>query len=220
MKQINYLGKENSIFNHFLAEIRDVEVQQDSMRFRRNLERLGEIFAYEISKTMEYEEREINTPLGSTNMNLLKEKPVLATILRAGLPLHQGLLNYFDDSNNAFISAFRKPHRDGSFEIQIDYLSAPNLEDKTLILADPMIATGQSMVLSYKELLTNGQPKHTHFVSVIASSEGLEYLQSELSPHNCSLWIGAVDDELTAQSFIVPGLGDAGDLAYGAKLDE
>lgn len=220
MKQINYLGKGNSIFNHFLAEIRNVDVQNDSMRFRRNLERLGEIFAYEISKTLEYEEREINTPLGSVNMNLLKEKPVLATILRAGLPLHQGLLNYFDDSVSAFISAFRKSHRDGSFEIQIDYMSAPNLENKTLIIADPMIATGQSMVLSYEELLTNGQPKHTHFVSVIASSEGLEYLQKELSPHNCTLWVGAVDDELTAQSYIVPGLGDAGDLAYGAKLDE
>lgn len=220
MKQINYLGKENSIFNHFLAEIRDVEVQQDSMRFRRNLERLGEIFAYEISRTMEYEEREINTPLGSVNMNILKSKPVLATILRAGLPLHQGLLNYFDDSENAFISAFRKSHRDGSFEIQIDYMSAPDLEDKTLILADPMVATGQSMLLAYEELLNNGRPKHTHFVSIIASSEGIEYLQNKLSPNNCTIWVGAVDDELTAQSYIVPGLGDAGDLAYGAKLNE
>lgn len=220
MKQINYLGKENSIFNHFFAEIRNTEIQQDRMRFRRNLERLGEIFAYEISKTLDYEEREINTPLGSVNMNILKNKPVLATILRAGLPLHQGLLNYFDDSENAFISAFRKSHRDGSFEIQIDYMSAPDLEDKTLILADPMVATGQSMLLAYEELLNNGRPKHTHFVSIIASSEGIEYLQNKLSPNNCTIWVGAVDDELTAQSYIVPGLGDAGDLAYGAKLNE
>ncbi len=220
MKTFNHLGKENSIFNHFIAELRNADVQKDSMRFRRNLERIGEIYAYEISKTMEYEEQEVVTPLGIANMNIPTGKPVLATILRAGLPLHQGLLNYFDDSENAFISAFRKSHRDGSFEIQIDYMSAPDLEDKTLILADPMVATGQSMLLAYEELLNNGRPKHTHFVSVIASSEGIEYLQNKLSPNNCTIWVGAVDDELTAQSYIVPGLGDAGDLAYGAKLNE
>lgn len=217
MKTINHLGKDNSIFNHFIAELRNADVQKDSMRFRRNLERIGEIYAYEISKTMDYEEQEIATPLGIANMKLSKEKPVLATILRAGLPLHQGLLNYFDHSDSAFITAFRKSHRDGSFEVQVDYMSSPNLDGKTLILADTMLATGKSIMLAYEELLTKGQPKHTHFVSVIASTQGVEYLQKNLSPNNCTIWLGAVDDELTAQSYIVPGLGDAGDLAFGIK---
>ena len=220
MKSIRNLGLENSIFNHFIAEIRSENAQQDSMRFRRNLERIGEIFAYEISKQMEYEKHEVSTPLGIANMNLLKEKPILATILRAGLPFHQGLLNYFDDSENAFISAFRKHYRDGSFEIQVDYMSAPNLEDRTLIIADPMLATGQSMMLAYEELLNNGNPRHTHIACIIASAQGIEYLQKNLSPRKCTIWVGAVDDELTANSFIVPGLGDAGDLAYGNKLND
>lgn len=220
MKPIRNLGLENSIFNHFIAEIRSEDAQLDSMRFRRNLERIGEIFAYEISKQMEYEKREVTTPLGIANMNLLKEKPILATILRAGLPFHQGLLNYFDDSENAFISAFRKHYRDGSFEIQVDYMSAPNLEDHTLIIADPMLATGQSMMLAYEELLNNGNPRHTHIACIIASAQGIEYLQKSLSPRKCTIWVGAVDDELTANSFIVPGLGDAGDLAYGNKLND
>lgn len=220
MKPIRNLGLENSIFNQFLAEIRSEDAQGDSMRFRRNLERLGEIFAYEISKTMEYEKHEVTTPLGIANMKLPKEKPVLATILRAGLPLHQGLLNYFDDSENAFISAFRKHYRDGSFEIQVDYMSAPNIEGRTLIIADPMLATGKSMILAYEELLNNGKPKHTHIVCAIASAQGIEYLQKNLSPRNCTIWVGAVDDELTANSYIVPGLGDAGDLAYGNKLND
>jgi uracil phosphoribosyltransferase len=214
---LNILGNQNSLFNQFISEIRNSDVQSDSLRFRRNLERIGEIFAYEISKTLRYEEREIVTPLGIANIALLQDYPVLATILRAGLPLHQGMLNYFDKSQNAFITAFRKYEKDGTFEIEVDYLSSPTIDDKTLILADPMLATGQSMVLAYEEMLTKGDPVHTHFVSAIASRQGLEYLQAHVSPSNSTIWIGAVDEELTAHSYIVPGLGDAGDLAYGIK---
>lgn len=220
MNNIHILGEHSTLFNEFLAEIRSADVQVDSMRFRRNLERLGEIFAYEISKTMRYEKQEVTTPLGIAEMSRLVSKPVLATILRAGLPLHQGLLNYFDKGENAFISAFRKYYKDGSFEIQVDYMSSPELDDKTLILADPMLATGQSMVLAYEELMSKGEPDHTHIVCIIASRQGLDYVQQHLSPSKCTLWIGAVDEELTAHSYIVPGLGDAGDLAYGIKTSE
>lgn len=220
MNNIHILGEHSTLFNEFLAEIRSADVQVDSMRFRRNLERLGEIFAYEISKTMRYEKQEVTTPLGIAEMSRLVSKPVLATILRAGLPLHQGLLNYFDKGENAFISAFRKYYKDGSFEIQVDYMSSPELDDKTLILADPMLATGQSMVLAYEELMSKGEPDHTHIVCIIASRQGLDYVQQHLSPSKCTLWVGAVDEELTAHSYIVPGLGDAGDLAYGIKTSE
>ncbi|MDQ3191078.1 MAG: uracil phosphoribosyltransferase, partial [Bacteroidota bacterium] len=209
--------KNNSIFNQFIAELRDVNIQQDSMRFRRNLERIGEIFAYEISKTISYQPYEVTTPLGIANTNLAVEQPVIGSILRAGLPLHQGLLNYFDRAENAFISAFRKPHKDGTFDIQIEYVSSPDLTDRVLILADPMLATGASMVLTYKALLIKGAPKHTHFVAAIASADGLEYAKRNL-PAETTIWIGEVDDELTAQSYIVPGLGDAGDLAFGTKV--
>ena len=212
------LGEENSLFNQFISEIRNVDIQTDAMRFRRNMERIGEIFAYEISKKLPYEKKKIITPLGEVEMNLIKQPPVLATILRAGLPLHQGLLNYFDRSDNAFISAFRKHDLDGNFEIQIDYMSSPELKNRTLIIVDPMLATGKSMVLSYRELITMGMPKHIHIVSAIASIDGIEYIQKHISPKKCSIWLGAIDQELTAQSYIVPGLGDAGDLAYGAKL--
>ncbi len=214
---LNILGNQNSLFNQFISEIRSSDVQVDSLRFRRNLERIGEIFAYEISKTLPYETREIVTPLGIANIPTMVEYPVLATILRAGLPMHQGMLNYFDRSENAFITAFRKYEKDGTFEIEVDYLSSPTIDDKTLILADPMLATGQSMVLAYEEMLTKGDPRHTHLVSIIASRQGLDYLQSHVSPTNTTIWIGAVDEELTAHSYIVPGLGDAGDLAYGIK---
>jgi Uracil phosphoribosyltransferase len=214
---LNILGNQNSLFNQFISEIRSSDVQIDSLRFRRNLERIGEIFAYEISKTLPYEEREIVTPLGIATIPTMVEYPVLATILRAGLPMHQGMLNYFDRSENAFITAFRKYEKDGTFEIEVDYLSSPTIDDKTLILADPMLATGQSMVLAYEEMLTKGDPRHTHLVSIIASRQGLDYLQSHVSPTNTTIWIGAVDEELTAHSYIVPGLGDAGDLAYGIK---
>ena len=217
MNNLNILGNTNSLFNEFIAEVRSAEVQVDSMRFRRNLERIGEIFAYEISKNMEYVEQEVVTPLGIANVPRLKEEPVLATILRAGLPLHQGMLNYFDHADNAFISAFRKYYRDGTFEIQIDYLSSPDLDGKTLILCDPMLATGQSLALAYEELMSKGDPFHTYIVSVIASRQGLDYVMSKLPDDSCTFWIGAVDEELTAHSYIVPGLGDAGDLAYGIK---
>ena len=217
MSNLHILGSRNSLFNEFISEIRSVELQNDSMRFRRNMERIGEIFAYEISKGMQYDDQEVVTPLGIANVPRLVEKPVLATILRAGLPMHQGMLNYFDHADNAFISAFRKYYRDGTFEIQIDYLSAPELDDKTLILCDPMLATGQSLALAYEELMSKGDPLHTHIVSAIVSRQGLDYVMSKLPNESCTFWIGAVDEELTAQSFIVPGLGDAGDLAYGIK---
>ena len=217
MKIIN-LGKQNSIFNHFIREIRDVNIQKDAMRFRRNIERIGEVFAYEISKRMTYENNEITTPLGISSESLMIEKPVLATILRAGLPLHQGLLNYFDSSENCFISAFRKHKKGGDFEIKIEYMSSPDLEGKTVILCDPMLASGSSMVLAMEAILSKGKPKHIHVVVTIASSEGIQYFKENLPFRNCTLWLGAEDKEMTAQSYIVPGLGDAGDLAFGEKI--
>jgi len=216
METIN-LGKQNSIFNHFIREIRDVNIQNDSMRFRRNIERIGEIFAYEISKKMEYKTKDITTPLGISTESIMKEKPVLATILRAGLPLHQGLLNYFDSSDNAFISAYRKHKKGGDFEIKIEYMASPDLDGKTLILCDPMLASGSSMILAIQAILTKGTPKHIHIVSIISSSEGVEYVKENIHMQNCTLWLGAEDEEMTAQSYIVPGLGDAGDLAFGEK---
>jgi uracil phosphoribosyltransferase len=181
------------------------------------MERMGEIMAYEISKTLNYEVREFTTPLGIANVSVPKEQPVIATILRAGLPVHIGLLNYFDKGENAFISAYRKHHKDGSFDIQVEYMASPDLNAKTLILCDPMLASGSSMVLAYQALLKRGTPFHTHIVAVIASTEGLEYVKKHL-PANVSFWVGAIDEELTAQSYIVPGLGDAGDLAFGVKI--
>ena len=216
MEIIN-LGQQNSIFNHFIREIRDVNIQKDSMRFRRNIERIGEIFAYEISKKMEYENKDITTPLGISTESLMTEKPVLATILRAGLPLHQGLLNYFDRSDNCFISAFRKHKKGGNFEIKIEYMSSPSLDGKTVVLCDPMLASGNSMVLAMKALLSKGKPKHIHIVAIIASVEGIQYLKENIPFRNCTLWLGAQDAEMTSQSYIVPGLGDAGDLAFGEK---
>ena len=216
MEIIN-LGKQNSIFNHFVREIRDINIQKDAMRFRRNIERIGEIFAYEISKKMTYENNDITTSLGISSESLMIEKPVLATILRAGLPLHQGLLNYFDSSENCFISAFRKHKRGGDFEIKIEYMSSPDLEDKTVILCDPMLASGSSMVLAMEAILSKGKPKHIHVVVTIASSQGVQYFKENLPFRNCTLWLGAEDKEMTAQSYIVPGLGDAGDLAFGEK---
>jgi uracil phosphoribosyltransferase len=188
------------------------------MRFRRNIERVGEIMAYEISKTLQYENLEITTSLGIAKAFRIKEQPVVGSILRAGLPMHQGVLNYFDNAENAFVSAYRKHHKkDGNLDIQIDYLSCPELNDKILILCDPMLATGTSMVLTFKKLMERGIPRHTHIVSVIASSEGLTYVKKNL-PENVTLWLAALDEELTAQAYIVPGLGDAGDLAYGSKV--
>jgi len=220
MIKVNHLGIENSLFNQFISEIRNVDIQNDAMRFRKNMERIGEIFAYEISKQLPYEKTMITTPLGEVEMSILKQQPVLATILRAGLPLHNGLLNYFDKAENAFISAFRKHDVDGNFEIQIDYMSSPNIKNKTLLIIDPMLATGKSMVLAYRALLSMGAPKHTHIISVIASLDGIEYIQKYLPHTKTTIWVGAIDQELTVQSYIVPGLGDAGDLAYGSKLQE
>jgi uracil phosphoribosyltransferase len=212
------LNSDRSVANRFIAELRDASVQKDPMRFRRNLERLGEIMAYEMSKTMEYAEEEITSPLGLARESLLVEQPVLATILRAGLPLHQGLLNYFDRADSGFVSAYRK-HRPGEdgFDIHVEYMSSPSIDDRVLVISDPMLATGKSMVLVYKALLRLGKPKALHIVSVIASAEGLEYARKHL-PANTRFWVGAVDEEMTAQAYIVPGLGDAGDLAYGSKI--
>lgn len=212
------LGSQLSVLNQFISELRNAEIQKDSMRFRRNLERCGEIFAYEISRKLDYEDQEVITSLGSATIPLLRQYPVLGTILRAGLPLHQGLLNVFDRSENAFVSAYRKHRKDGEFTIKIEYISAPDLTDRVLILSDPMLATGLSIALAYKELLARGKPSHTHVVSVLASAEGVEYMKKHFSSADITLWVGAIDDELTAQAYIVPGLGDAGDLAYGKKI--
>ncbi len=217
MKVIN-LGLQNSIFNCFISEIRCSTIQKDSMRFRRNIERIGEVFAYEISKKLEYGTQEIQTPLATIEMPKCANKVVVASILRAGLPLHNGLLNYFDRAENAFISSYRKYLPNGEFKINFEYLSSPSTEDKILILADPMLATGHSMEVSYEAILKQGQPRHTHIVSVIASKQGVEYIQEKLADHNVTLWVGAVDEVLTSKSYISPGLGDAGDLAFGEKL--
>ena len=215
---INILSSQNSILSEFLSEIRDMEIQKDPVRFRRNLERIGEILAYEVSKHLEFVTREVITSLGTAVVPVLKEQPVIATIMRAGLPMHQGVLNYFDRAQNAFVSAYRKHHKSGKFDIQIEYTSSPSIEDKVLILSDPMMATGSSMFLTYKQLLENGKPRHTHILTVIASAMGVEYLKKHISSTDYTLWVVAIDDELTAQSYIVPGLGDAGDLAFGSKL--
>ncbi|MBC7125099.1 MAG: uracil phosphoribosyltransferase [Tenuifilum sp.] len=214
---IHELGQQNSILNQFIAELRDVNVQNDFMRFRRNLERCGEIFAYELSKVLSYQTVQVQTPLGTADVSVPTNNVVLATILRAGLPLHQGMLNYFDKAQNAFISAYRKYDKDGTFRIQFEYISCPSIEGKTLVLIDPMLATGASMLLAYKALLEHGKPLHTHIVAVIGSKEGVNYMKRNLSPSEATIWVGAIDDELTVKSYIVPGLGDAGDLAYGKK---
>ncbi len=214
---LKILGEKNSLFNQFLSEIRDRDIQLDRMRFRRNMERTAEIFAYEISKKLDYLPTPVTTPLGTANMQTLQDQPVIASVLRAGLPMHQGFSNYFDQADNVFITAYRKYHKDGSFEISFEHISGPCLEGRSIILVDPMLATGASMVLAYKALLTKGKPKHVHIVSLIASKEGIEYTQKNIGEKNVSLWTGAVDEELTSKSYIVPGLGDAGDLAYGVK---
>lgn len=216
MKVIN-LGEKNSILNKFVAQMRDKFVQKDSMRFRRNLERLGEIFAYEISQTMENSPKEVVTPLGIATVPTYDEKVVVASILRAGLPLHQGVLNYFDDAQNAFVAEYRKYDKGEDFYIEIEYASAPELAGKTLILADAMLATGASLEVAYKRLCEEGEPFHTHIVCPIASAYAVEYLQKHMPEEGVTLWVATIDEELTSHSYIVPGLGDAGDLAYGVK---
>ncbi len=216
--QVNLFSHQNSIFNRFIAEIRDISIQKDPMRFRRNLERMGEVFAYEISKTLPFSNSEVKTPLGIANVELPDTNVVVASILRAGLPLHQGLLNYFDRADNAFVSAYRKYTEDGDFDIHIEYISSPSLEGRVVLLSDPMLASGNSMDLAYKALMQKGKPSHVHVISLIASKVGLEYVKNMLKGEPVTLWVGVVDDELNAKSYIVPGLGDAGDLAFGTKL--
>lgn len=216
--KVHVLSEQASLFNTLLSEVRDREVQRDRMRFRRNLERAGEIFAYEISRQLEYRELAVETPLGQASGCTLAEQPVVASILRAGLPLHQGLLNYFDHADNAFISAYRKHEGDSKeFEVEVEYLSSPSVEGRTVILCDPMLATGTSMILSYKALLSRGTPGHTHAVALVASRQGVDYALQHF-PSNSTLWLGVVDDLLNARAYIVPGLGDAGDLAFGEKV--
>lgn len=214
---IHELNKANSIFGTFLAELRDVKIQKDSMRFRRNLERVSEIMAYEISKTLAYQEESVITPLGETRVRKLQSQPVIASILRAGLPMHNGFLNYFDRAENAFISAYRKHTTAEDFDIHVEYMASPNIDKKTLIIVDPMLATGSSMVMVYKALLKQGKPNSIIIASAIAAPEAIDFVRKSL-PDNLKIYVGAIDKELTAQSYIVPGLGDAGDLAYGEKF--
>ncbi|GAA4295818.1 uracil phosphoribosyltransferase [Aestuariibaculum suncheonense] len=218
--KIHNISAENSIINTFIAEMRDVNIQQDSMRFRRNIERIGEILSYEMSKTLNYTTQEITTPLGTSQMNLINNNIVLCSILRAGVPLHNGLLNYFDKAENAFISAYRHhKHKPESFEIIVEYLACPSLEGKTLILADPMLATGQSMIATYEALKPFGTPKEVHLVSLIGAPEGVDLVNQHFDT-NAHLWIATIDEKLDDNSYIVPGLGDAGDLAFGQKLQQ
>ena len=215
---VHVLGNQNSLLNQFVYEMRDAGIQADSMRFRANLERAAIVFGYEISKFLEYESREVVTTLGTAEISVLSDKVVIASILRAGVPMHNGMLQLYDHAENAFISAYRKYDRNGEFHIEVEYSSSPDLDGKVLILCDPMLATGASMVLCYRELLGNGQPKHTHIVTLLSSIEGIDYLKKIMPPEDYTLWTAAIDDELTARAYIVPGLGDAGDLAYGKKI--
>ncbi len=212
---VTNLSNTNSILSCWVNEIRNVDIQTDSMRFRRNMERIGEVAAYEISKTLTYKEVTVQTPLGEVNALELAQQPVLATILRAGLPLHNGMLNYFDKAENAFIAGYRKHHKDGSFEIAQHYVTSPELDGKTLIISDPMLASGASIVLALQSLTEEEQPAEIHVVSAIACTVGVEYLTRKFP--KAHVWVGAIDEELTARGYIVPGLGDAGDLSYGEK---
>lgn len=218
MIKIKNLGEGNSVINNFISELRNVDIQNDRFRFRKNLERLGEIFAYEISKTLEYKSETVVTPLGSLEMNVLKEQPVLATILRAGLPMHQGFLNIFDQADNSFIAAHRKYDKNENYDINIEYYSTADFNDKVLVVIDPMLSTGESLVRCLNDLINDDMmPKEIHVANVLASRDGIEYLNRSLNHLNITVWVGAIDEELTAKAYIVPGLGDAGDLAYGRK---
>jgi uracil phosphoribosyltransferase len=216
--QIHYISEDNSILNHFLAEIRDINIQKDSMRFRKNMERIGEIMAYELSKTLEYKVIEVTTPLGVKPTSILADNVVLCSILRAGLSLHTGFMNLFDHAENGFISAYRHhPNNDDYFEILVEYQATPSLENKNLIVIDPMLATGQSIIAVLNKLNLDQNPKEIHIAVVIAAPEGIAYLEEKL-PNNCHLWVAALDEKLNEKNYIIPGLGDAGDLAYGQKL--
>ncbi len=215
---VHHLSTQASILNQYIAELRDESIQGDRMRFRKNLERIGMLMGYEISKQLQYAEREVRTPLGVANIELPTQIPVLATILRAGLPLHNGLLQTFDKADNAFISAYRKHHKGGRFEINLEYVSCPDLNDRLLIISDPMVATGASVDVTINELKQYGEPSEIHLVTAIASTYGIDYIRRRHA--DIHIWAAAIDDELTGKSYIVPGLGDAGDLAFGDKLQE
>ena len=216
--QIHYISEQNSILNHFLAQIRDVTVQNDSMRFRKNMERIGEIMAYELSKTLDYKEVKIQTPLGIKHTTTVSEPVVLCSILRAGLALHSGFMSIFDDAENGFVSAYRHHYdKDDKFEILVEYQAAPSFAHKNLILIDPMLATGQSLVAVFNKLMATQTPREIHIAVVIAAPEGIAFLEENL-PSNCHLWVAALDEKLNEKNYIIPGLGDAGDLAYGSKL--
>ena len=216
--KIHYLSEGNSVLNHFLGQIRNVDVQQDSMRFRRNIERIGEVMAYELSKDLHYKNVEIQTPLGIKKTTEIEDQLVLCSILRAGLPLHLGFLNYFDSAENGFVSAYRHhPNNDEFFDILVEYQAVADLENKALILIDPMLATGQSILAVFNKLMQKGQPKEIHIAVIIAAPEGIAYLEEHL-PDSCHLWVATLDEKLNDKKYIVPGLGDAGDLAFGNKL--
>lgn len=215
---VHHVSGNNSVLNQFIAEIRDIGIQTDRMRFRKNIERIGEVLGYELSKTLGYEEKQVQTPLGTSRLFLPKDDVVICSILRAGIPLHNGLLNYFDRAGSSFISAYRHhPQNEIDFEIVVEYLASPSLENKTLILADPMLATGRSLVSVFEALKKMGIPKEVHLVSVIAATEGIDHVSSEL-PEGTQLWVATIDQELNDHGYIVPGLGDAGDLAFGEKV--
>lgn len=211
------LNKQNSLFNQYLAEVRDAKIQNDSLRFRQNLERMGNIFAYEISKNLIYETREVTTPLGIAEEKLLIENPVVVSIMRAGLPIHQGMMRFFDKAENGFVSIFRNPEKDGNVKLKPEYVSCPDLDGRTLILIDAIIASGSSITMAYHTLLQYGTPRHTHFVSLVGSKEGIETIRKRYSTQAVTIWLGALDAELTVRSFVVPGIGDVGDLAFGYK---
>ncbi|MCM1522214.1 MAG: uracil phosphoribosyltransferase [Muribaculaceae bacterium] len=216
MEVINF-AETPSLVSQYMCELRDVTVQKDMLRFRRNLQRIGEIMAYEISKRLNYGKKTIQTPLAPAVCDVVDEQVVLATIFRAGIPFHQGFLEYFDHAQNAFVSAYRKYREKENFDVFIEYIASPKIEGKTLVIADPMLATGSSMELCYRALLTKGEPAHVHVASIIASRKAVDYIRSTFPQDKTTVWIGAIDDEINSHSYIVPGLGDAGDLAYGVK---
>jgi uracil phosphoribosyltransferase len=217
--EIKILGNNHSILDQYLSEIRDEVIQKDPLRFRENMYRIGEIFAYEISKVLEFEVKDVTTPLGVAKVPTLKSQPVLATILRAGLSVHNGLLKIFDRGENCFISAYRKYTEEGDFDIEFEYMASPSLDNKVVILSDPMLASGKSMEIGYHALFSKGIPSHIHLVSIISSRKGVNYMIDKIRADNVTLWLGAIDDGMSPHSYIVPGLGDAGDLAYGEKID-
>ncbi|MCF6356393.1 MAG: uracil phosphoribosyltransferase [Draconibacterium sp.] len=216
---IKVLGNNQSILDQYFAEIRDISIQTDPLRFRENLYRIGELFAYEISKELNFEVTDVKTPLGIAKVPKMVQQPVLATILRAGLAMHNGLLKIFDRAENCFISAYRKYTDKGEFEIEFEYMASPSLKDKVVILSDPMLASGKSMEIGYRALFSKGKPSHVHLVAIISSQQGVDYIVDNIKDENVTLWLGAVDEGMTSKSYITPGLGDAGDLAYGEKID-